>query len=181
MKLDWILLGLVLGLLAALGIAVAVGEIPNGHGFTHPELPTLEQGGSGTARLVNLLWLGWLIGSLQIAFFVACLALGLRRGGRQPSWRWRLLLGGLAFELVWAILVATYWGYAKADSRALWLGLPIPTAIMLYGLWLVPVYFCVLYYVRFDRWVLSEGDLERFHEIVARAGRGSGSSGGGTG
>ena len=87
-----------------------------------------------------------------------------------------MILLNPAWFLVWALLVATYWDYASTDSRALWLGLPIPTAIMLYGLWWVPGYFAVLYIVRFDRWVLSEGDLERFHQIVAR--RDSESAGG---
>ena len=43
---------------------------------------------------------------------------------------------------------------------------PLPTAIMLYGLWAMPLVFVVLYVVKFDRWIVTEEDMTRFREIV---------------
>lgn len=175
LKLEWLLLALTAGLLAAIAAAFALGEVPNGHGYPDAAFATLQLGGDGPGRLARVLWLGWLIGALQIAFFMGCLALGLRRrlppDATPAPWRRTLLWGGLGFEGVWTALVAVYWRYATSGSTEIWLGLPAPTAIMLYGIWLFPVVFCLLYVIRFDRWVMSEEDLARFHELVQRTRR----------
>ena len=47
---------------------------------------------------------------------------------------------------------------------------------MLYGIWLTPVAFCVLYVMRFDSWVMSEADLARFRKLVDQTERARGAS-----
>jgi MFS superfamily sulfate permease-like transporter len=173
MKLGWLLLALLVGMLAAIGTAIAVGEVPNGHGYADAVFASIQVAGDSPERTSQILWLGWAFGALQIAFFVACLELGLRRRvPGQPEvrpWRRSLWLWGGVFEAVWSALVVVYWRYASSGSSEIWWGLPAPTAIMLYGIWLLPIAFCLLYMVRFDRWVMSEADLARFHELVAAA------------
>jgi hypothetical protein len=179
MKLERLQLALIVGILLAIAIAIGLGEVPDGHGRTDPVFETLQLGGEGPARIAPVLWLGWLIGALQIAFFMTCLELGLRRrvpeGEPKAPWRRSLWLGGAAFEAVWAALVAVYWRYASSGSLEIWWGLPAPTAIMLYGVWLLPLVFCLFYVVHFDRWVMSEADLARFRKLVAEAGAGDSS------
>ena len=169
MKLEWFLTTSVIGMLAAIGAAVAIGEPAASHGQVDISFTTLQVGGDGADRLGPILWLGWLVGALQIGFLLGCLALGLRRAsspGAAAGWRPLLLWGGAIFQGIWTALVVVYSQYASSDSREIVLGLPTPTAIMLYGIWLFPAIFCVFYVLRFDSWVLSEADLSQFRERI---------------
>ena len=45
-------------------------------------------------------------------------------------------------------------------------GLPLPSALMVYGLAGTPLIFAVLYIMQFDTWILTPEDLEQFQSIL---------------
>jgi hypothetical protein len=161
-----ILLGLVLASAALLFAASAVPEAPGATASAHPGLPTLLGGGDG-ARDPRILAVGWAFGAVQIAFFAACFALGLARGGRLGPLARPLLAGLGVYEVLWAGLVASYAWTAGDPHARLWASFPLPTAWMLYALWPFPLWFAALYLRHFDTWFLNEADLERFRARVA--------------
>lgn len=158
--------------LAALGVA----EVPHGHGAIHPQFASMESGGPGASRHAEVLWVGWLLGALEIGLFVALLAFG---GGRRTTRGFGvpLLLGGIAYLAVWTALVLAYRAEASGAEPLFFLGFPAATAWMLFGLWPVPLLFAVYYVVGFDRWVATPDDLaeleRRLASVREQAGNGS--------
>lgn len=167
MRLIGFVIVLVVAMAGILALVLGVPEIPGGHGFSHPVLETLERGGAGYARVEGVLALGWLFGLAQILLFVSLMALGARtpRGlrGLGPG----LAIGGLAYALVWTALVLAYRAYAQASDPVLFLGFPAPTALLLFGLYLVPLIFLLLYVVGFERWIAAPSDLAELERRLA--------------
>jgi len=159
---------------AALGIAVIVfavfmlPEPPQSHGVIHPKFASMEHGGAGIDRPATVLWLGWGLGVLEIAFFVALIALGARNRRGLRGLGLPLVGAGLAYVSAWTALVLAYRGYANDAVSVLVLGFPLPTAWMLFAIWPLPVLFVVFYTAGFDRWVATPKDLAELEEQLAR-------------
>ncbi len=167
MRLVGFLVILALAMVAFVAIALGVPERPPGHGFTHPEVATMERGGEGYARAEGVLELGWAFGLAQVLFFTGLLALGARRPDGLRGLGPGLLAGGVVYAVIWTALVLTYRTYALSSDPALFLGFPMPTAIMLFALYAVPGIFMVLYVVGFERWIASPSDLAALERRLA--------------
>jgi hypothetical protein len=183
MKLPHLLFAILLAMCALIATVFVIGEspvvevispetgetsqTPLGHGFTHPEFATMQRGGSGAARHERILWFGCAFGLLQILFFVCLLAYGGQRQGRLGPLKVPLMIGGIAYAATFTSLVYTYQGYMLEQTHAMFLSLPVPTAWMVYGLWLVPLVFMFLYMFIFDSWIFRQADIARFEEILA--------------
>jgi hypothetical protein len=121
------------------------------------------QGGSGTERHGVIRWFGLSWGLLQIAFFVGCLLLGIRRlGGRARI----VILCGVLYAAAFAMMVIVDHFYAQGSARLIVLGFPLPTAIMVYGVGGAPLAFVLLYVLYYDQWILTPEDFERFETLV---------------
>lgn len=178
MRLPLFLMGILIAMCVVFVAVIATEEIPDGHGFTHPELnPHLEdhpeaavamqKGGPGWERHERILWLGLIFGLLEIVFFVACLCMGASRMGELPAKvKWPMLGGLIAFMASFIALVFAYRGYANDETPALFLAFPAPTAFMLYAIWPVPLFFMFFFIMIYDRWILTPEDLEKFKKIV---------------
>ena len=167
MRTPQLLLGLVLASALLLLAAAALPEAPGARPSTHPEHPTLLSGAPAAAQPDGLLAIGWAFGAVQLGFFAACFALGMRRADGLGPLRRPLWLGLGLYELLWTALVVAYAAFARDPGGALVGGLPWPTALMLFGLWPFPLFFAALYLRHFDGWVLSDRDLERFRSRLA--------------
>ena len=170
--LHWVLFGLLLALCLVVGVALFWEEPPDSQGYGHGELRTMRQGGTGE-RHAPVLWLGAAFGVLQLLLFVACLGFGLRGAwGSSRDKRGALLLGGVLYLAVFMVLVLTYQDYVKDPTRLL-VSLPPPTAVMLWVLWPFPLYFVLVYSLKFEDWVFRKEDSRRFRELVDTAPAGS--------
>lgn len=151
---------------ALLGLAAWIGEPDGAAGRAHPEIVGMRHGGDGVERTGPLLAIGAVFGLVQIGFFGLCFALGVRRRDGLGPWRRPLLLGLAAFAIVWGLLVASYVGYVEDPAGTpRVLGFPLPTAILLFGFWPLPVVFAVLYLRHFDHF-LDATRLARFRERI---------------
>ncbi len=167
MRLVGFLVILAFAMVAFVAIALGVPERPLGHGFTHPEIVSMERGGEGYTRAEDVLVLGWACGRAQVRVVTALLALGARRRDGLRGLGPGLLAGGLVYAVIWTALVLTYRTYALSSDPALFLGFPVPTAIMLFALYAVPGIFMVLYVVGFERWIASPSDLAALERRLA--------------
>jgi hypothetical protein len=137
-----------------------------GHGAPHSVFPTMQRGGDGPARHGHLEWLGWALATLIVVFAVSCLGLGVTRGGRTGPARLPLMVGALAYVLIFTAIFVSYHGYMTGETRSLILGHPISTALMFCGVWAFPLFFALLFFLNFERWYVTPADLERLHELV---------------
>lgn len=165
MRIPVLLLGLVLAM-GALLAGVALWGAPAPQLAVHPEHPSMLRATEGAARAAPVFWPGALFGVLQIGFFGACFALGVRRREglgplARPVW-----IGLLLYAAVWAALLASYRRFLATADPGLVLSFPLPTAVMLYGLWPVPLWFLWVYLRHFEDWVLRAEDLERVRRVV---------------
>lgn len=138
-----------------------------GHGRAHPDVDTLLAGGSGADRGEHVWWLAAAYGALQLAFFVCCMLLGVRRGGTiGPAGK--LIAGGsVLYFLAFAGLMLSYRDYMAADSLSTVGSLPEPTAWMLYVLTPAPLLFLVVFVLGFRRFVWDDESERTLREIVA--------------
>ncbi|NND99540.1 MAG: hypothetical protein HKN47_19670 [Pirellulaceae bacterium] len=151
-----------------------VSQVPRGHGFAHPELANMQVGGDGALRHEQILWFGWAFGILQVAFFVALIAYGGSKQGKLGPLKAPILIAGILYAVTFTAIVYTYQGYMLEDDHTMFLSLPVPTAWMIYGLWIVPMLFVLLYMLTFDSWTFRDEDMKRFEELVAQKRTGSG-------
>ena len=74
-----------------------------------------------------------------------------------------------------AIFLAMVFSYRSLLSSgtlsdpAIFLGLPVPTAFMIYGLGLTPIVFVIFYVVQFDSCVLRPERYEKFEQVLAES------------
>ena len=166
MKLPEFLFLLLVAMSVVLGVVLIGGEPGDHHGVAHKTFDqTMQQGGSGPERHDHLRWLGWAFGALMIIFFVGGILLGVQRAAEH---KWPYLLGGTVYVLIFSLLALADHGYAGEQPAPLVLGFPLPTTLMLYGLWGIPAVFILLYTVKFDRWILTSEDLQRFEALLRR-------------
>ncbi len=166
MRLPVLLFGLVLGIGVLLAAAMWTGEATP-QALPHPDYPSLLRATDGAARLAPVWWIGAALGALEIAFFAACFALGLRRQGSLGPLARPLWLGLALYEAVYVLLLIAYRAFLAAPTSDLVLSFPAPTTVMLFGLWPVPLCFLWIYLRHFDDWVLREEDLLRVRRLAA--------------
>lgn len=166
MKLPILLLALLIAICAVLTVALVIGEMPDGHGVTHPEFPTMLQGPSGIQRHSPIILLGLAFGVLQLCFFVALMALAVKKQNRLRIFKTPLLIGLLLSVAAFAIMMYSYWIFAQKGDAPFIGSFPRPTAMMFYVLWPVLLVFVCIYIGRFDRAIFTEEDQQKFDRII---------------
>lgn len=106
--------------------------------------------------LVNRwLWFGILVWSILFLFA----AIGYGAHSRRTS-----ILSTLSgmFLLYSGFLIGISWTFEPGAPPPLFLGLPVPTAFLVYGIWPFGVILGLLYALEFQRSVLPEDRLQQF-------------------
>lgn len=154
------------GMCVVIGLLFLIAEPAGGHGAAHAEFKaTMYQGSTGSDRLGTMRWVGLGFALMQALFFVTSLTLGTKQRGALLVW---FVAGGLLYLASFVALVVAESMYVQGDAREIVLGLPVPTAIMIYVVGGVPLLFSVIYVWKFDRWVLKSEDLERVTALAQR-------------
>ena len=162
MKPYLILLSLLM--ITALTLAVSLTRpVPEAaKGAPHPEHVEMNQGGEAQRHEGRLL-LGWIYGMAQIGIFIVAIRISIPKD--RPG-RWWLMVGSVLYLAVFSGMM-----YAYAQDKAgapFVLGFPLPTALLVFGMWPASALFVVLYSTHFRKWVYSEADARRFEEIKAQ-------------
>ena len=163
---HWLFLLIVLFAFVLLAILLS-DVLPGSSGMLHPEFKTMLKGGPSIAASARGRWLALFFGIGIILFFVTGIFIGLASRNKlvRDQARKPLLIGAVAYLLVFISLTLSYWSYHDTGSSIYLGGFPLPTGILLYGVTLLPVVFTILYVRNFGTWVLTGEELERFHEI----------------
>ena len=131
----------------------------------HARFKVMDTGGDGARRHQGVFLAGWLLGSLLIAGFVGLLLWGA--GSR--SWPW-FLAGGLLYEGIFTAMCYAYWRSLSAAEVAFIGPFPAGVSWLLFGIWLIPAWFIVVYVVCYRRWIFPPASAERFARLVEQRG-----------
>ncbi len=165
MKLSWILLGALVTMCLILGF-ILVGETHYGRGIEHAENPAMQQSGTISQSYPSGLWSAWLLGSVEILLFLLCLGLGTQKGGRLGRIKVPLLVAGLLYLTIYSLLLVLS-GAAVDQAPLLVFSFPAPSVVMMLGLWpVIPLYLVLLYYLKFDSWILTPDDRRKFQRLL---------------
>lgn len=166
MKLAIWIFALFLGIGLLFTIAFFIPEVPSSHGQPHPKIQNMSIGGD-SHRSANILWLGTALGILEVMLFVSLLCLALHLDKKQGAW---MAAGAGLMLLCFLAMVFSYRSVLAAGNLAdppIFLGLPRPTAFMIYALGLAPLVFVLFYVVQFDSCVLRPERYEKFQQFLA--------------
>lgn len=109
----------------------------------------------------------WAVWSYMIGTSTTMLAMMVLGAARGRGGIRRLLI---PFVLIYAVLLVGFGAVLvmppETAASTLWLGLPARTAIVLYGIGVLPLFLLPLAYAyTFDTMTMSEGDLARIAEL----------------
>ena len=130
----------------------------------------MNQGGDAD-RHSGMMVITGLYGGLQIVLLVIGLCFGIRRDRSSVI---PLVIAGRPFYvLTFAAMVAAYAG--GMDAAPMVFGLPLPTSLMVFGMWGVPFLFVMLYVATFRKWIFNDDDARRFADLISRRDKSTGS------
>lgn len=163
------LLGAVL--LVSLALVVAFGllwfiplETP---AAAHPLHPSLRIRPESPDATLGFWALGLAISVLTVVLLALLGLVGVRRhGGFGVPALW---VGGLfaVYGGVLIALMAVYLRTPRPSLDAFLLGMPVPSLILLVGVWHFPLVIVGMLVWRYHDWTLTPADLERFRALVA--------------
>ena len=107
---------------------------------------------------------GVVFGIAALVFPSALIGIAVSRGGRVGALRVFLVVFALFLQLCLAAMLLLT---GRPDPDGWWLGFPPATAVMLYGLWLSPLFIVALIYAwHFEREGVTEDDLRRLRDLA---------------
>jgi len=151
-------------------IAIWMSAIPeNATGFTDADYKTLLHSGQTVASTSATKWLSYFFGIGIIGIFGFVLFMGGRKKEatiRKQIYR-VLALGLTLYFLVYSAMVNSWWNYVETNSMEYFMGLPKPTAWMVFGMLLTPIFISYFYITKFEDWIYTKTDEQHFAEIIA--------------
>lgn len=154
------------GMLASLCVAaislillLVQAEGESGHGKTHPDFASMNQGGD-VSRHEGKLILGWLFGSSQFVLYTLWLSTAVK--GNKGS---RLLnIVGLLTIAIYTLVLLSYRHALFGD--AIIAGFPVVSTLAFYGVWLATGGFLVLYLVHYPNWIYGPKEAAQFEALL---------------
>ncbi len=145
-------------------------QLPGLTGQVDTDYPTLIVSGAPISELMILKWSGLLFGLCVVGIFLSAVALGAYRKDHptQKQFFRRISIGALLYIGVYFWMVISWWYYSKENPFEYILGLPWPTAIMMFGLLFTPAFLSYFYITKFDTWIYSSEDEFQFQQILKR-------------
>ena len=152
-------------------IALWTSEVPaNATGGTDTTFSTLNRSGDTVVANPTVKYLAYLFGFGIISIFGFMLFIGGQKKEaaiRKKLYR-VLAIGITAMLFVYTMLVWSWWEYVATNNMDYFMGLPQPTAWMLFGIMLTPFFIAYCYATQFETWIYTAEDEKRFAEIMAK-------------
>ena len=134
---------------------------------SHPIQAQMQIAGDAATADAELMPFGATVGCLIVLVFMSCLVIGAGKNGRDNGFRTVVAILAVLIMVVFMTMMLNVPGYLRGENSVIVGGFPLPTAMMLYGVWLCPLVFLAVYVFGFNRWVLTEADRDRLAELVA--------------
>lgn len=145
-------------------------SISNITGHTDQHYSSLFISGTPITQLIILKLIGLIFGLCTISIFLLAVAIGAQKSKSKHQRRVNsiLVVGSALYLGMYLWMVVSWWDYTEFNSFDYILGLPIPTAIQMFGLLFIPGFLSFFYITQFDTWVYSKEDEAKFQEILNR-------------
>ena len=155
---------LIAGVLIAISLAPPVA---NSAGMPHPDIPGMQAGGDGAARLEYIGFLAFAFQCLLLGLIVCLCALGVSE--RRRSRELMIYMGSsLVFMLiVWWQMYSGHQAFLESGSTAYFMGFPTATAWQVYGTWLGAIPLILIYSIGFRKYIYTLEDEEKFDRLLA--------------
>jgi len=148
-------------LLALWGLTSIEVQIGGGH----EQFASMAQGSAGNA-IINTSYLSLFFGISTFTVLILSLLVGLGARVNLKS-SVVLIISGSIMVFVLISIFFTYNQFIQSESLQLIHGFPLPTILIIYGIWIYPLVFTLLYVLNFKRWVISPDEIELFKEMIA--------------
>ena len=163
-----VLLGLLAGLLALCALIFSIPEPVNGHGMAHHAVDGMRQAGDAWQQSGPVFRVGYLLGVFIYLIISALIYIGVPQSKRDRKLRLAHATATLVVLGMWSLLIYLFRQYLVSDDPMIVLAFPLPTLVMLLGLWLAPLSFSLIYVLGFRRWIFTPGDEETFRKLMER-------------
>lgn len=166
MKAYYILLATVLGLLFIIVLAFVISPVDGLTGVAHPDIPNMKISPHNVDEYSHTRWLGYAFALILIVMFITLLYIGsLKNESSTGMARW-VIIFGVIYTVVFSAMVFSNWSYVASPVDTFIGQMPKPTAWMIYIVWLSPMFMALVYIFNFDRWVISDKEVEELSEFL---------------
>jgi hypothetical protein len=156
-------------LMAALLIAIGLAEpVVNSGGLAHPDVPGMQVGGDGGARIEHIAGYAFMFQVLLLALVVVLCVLSVSERNQSPQFFIAMGATLLLSWLVWWQMYSQHQNFLETGETAYFLGFPIATAWQTYGTWLAAIPLVLIYSFGFHRYIYTENDEARFNQLLAQ-------------
>lgn len=165
-----ILLCAVLFLVSTIAGIWIMPSLSDATGTVHPDYPSMLHSGTSVTSTSTTKWIVTLYGAAIICMFTSVIFIATRKkdSSHQSKLWLRVAIGGVLYLVVYGLMVRSAAAYSATGVADYFLGFPAPTAWMLFGMWTIPLFFTFFYVFRFDDWVISPEEEEKFNAIIAK-------------
>ena len=161
-----VLLGLLVFMLGLSALILSIPEPINSHGMAHHAVDGMRQVGDIRQQTDPVFGTGYLLGILIYLVISVLVYLGVQPAKRDG----KLVLAHTAATLtvlgVWSLLMYLFRQYLLTGDPMIVFGFPLPTLVMLLGVWIAPMSFSLIYILGFRRWVFTPEDEKTFRELL---------------
>ena len=165
-----ILLSLLVALFILLVYFIFLNENPGPAGITHETFPSMLRSTDSYSD-TTAIFFGSFFGILSIIVFVLFLFIGIRQK-ENSKLKVRVWIIGLIIYLgIFIFGLIEYMSYTNSNTIKLFLGFPRPTAWMLFGIYLYPLFFTFYYVIKFKYWVISDEKERMFKDLCDKSSR----------
>ncbi len=154
-------------LMAGILIAIIMAEpVANSGGMAHPQIPGMQVGGDGQARLAHIGNLAFMFQTLLLILIVCLSVLGVSERHRSKDLILYMAATTLLSLFFWWMMWSGHQQYMETGSTGYFMGFPIATAWQVYGTWLGAIPLIVIYSVGFRKYIYSEQDEKDFNSLL---------------
>lgn len=129
-------------------------------GAPHPQHAEMHRGGD-SERHAELKVIGTIHGGFHIIILTLLMAMGIKKKSQAFG---GVLIAGAAYLAVFLLLTLAY--FAGSSDRVFAMGLSLPALTLMFGMWIVPSLFLILYVLNFKNWIYSDRDEEQFEALL---------------
>ncbi len=139
-------------------------------GMTDTTYSTLQKSGGTVAITPYLKWLAYFFGIAILSLFCLGVFMGAAKKDKSIQKKiYRVLgIGTFLYLLVYSMMVFSWWDYVATNSMDYFMGLPQPTAWLIFGLLFIPIFMSFFYITQFNAWIITDRELAEFQQIKER-------------
>jgi len=137
-------------------------------GVAHESFPSMYHSTKSNSDSTTI-FIGSAFGIISIIIFVIFLSIGIHQKENSKT-KIRVWVIGLIIYLgIFIAGIVDYVHFTNSDSVKLFLGFPVPTAWMLFGIYLYPLFFTFFYVTKFKYWVLGDEKEKQFRKLCKKS------------